>query len=291
MLKLFTMKTTKLFLLLLSAAALALCGCGKDKSKSKEEVKPSYSIGVTDDGNGTAAATVGGVAVSVAEQGATVTLTATPKEDYWFGKWTVESGEITLSPDATSSSATFTMPAADVSVKAEFVEVAVEINGIVWAQYNVDAPGRFTASIEDCGMFYQWNRKKAWPVTGDLTDWDTTVPSGDRWEQANDPCPEGWRVPTKEELTTLLDATKISFQNNTVNGIPGNLVTDRTSGNTIFLPAIGSRNPTGATDAYGIGYYWSSTPSTADEAWRLSNSHTLYASPRTYGFLVRCVQK
>lgn len=285
------MKTTKLFLLLLSAAALALCGCGKDNSKSKEEVKPCYSIGVTDDGNGTAAATVGGVAVSAAEQGATVTLTATPKAGYYFVKWTIEGGDITLSPDATSSPATFTMPAAQVSVKAEFVEVAVEINGIVWAQYNVDAPGRFTARPEDSGCFYQWNRKKPWPVTGDVTDWDTTLPSGDSWEQANDPCPEGWRVPTKEELTTLLDATKIIFQKNTVNGIPGDLVIDRTSGNTIFLPAIGSRDPTGATDAYGIGYYWSSTPSTADEAWRRSNNHTLYASPRTYGFLVRCVQK
>lgn len=285
------MKTTKLFLLLLFAAALALCGCGKDKSKSKEDVKPCYSIGVTDDGNGTAAATVGGVAVSTAEQGAAVTLTATPKAGYYFVKWTIQSGDITLSPDATSSPATFTMPAAQVSVKAEFVEVAVEINGIVWAQYNVDAPGRFTASIEDCGMFYQWNRKKAWPISGDVTDWDTTVPSGDSWEAANDPCPEGWRVPTKEELTTLLDATKILFQRITVNGIPGDLVIDRTSRNSIFLPAIGSHDPDGKTAGYGIGYYWSSTSSTANDAWRLSNSHTLYASPRTFGFLVRCVQK
>lgn len=285
------MKTTKLFLLFLSGAALTLSGCGKDKDKEKENVKPKYAIGVTDDGNGTAAATVGGVAASTAEQGAAVTLTATPKAGYYFVKWTIQSGDITLSPDATSSPATFTMPAAEVSVRAEFVEVAVEINGIVWAQYNVDAPGRFTASIEDYGMFYQWNRKKAWPISGDVTDWDTTVPSGDSWEPANDPCPEGWRVPTKEELTTLLDATKILFQRITVNGIQGDQVIDRTSRNSIFLPAIGSRDPDGKTISYGIGYYWSSTSSKANDAWRLSNSYTLYPSLRTFGFLVRCVQK
>jgi len=53
-------------------------------------------------------------------------------------------------------------------------------------------------------MFYQWNRKKAWPATGEVTHWDATIPEGDTWAKANDPCPKGWRVPTPNEISTLI---------------------------------------------------------------------------------------
>ncbi len=59
------------------------------------------------------------------------------------------------------------------------------INGVYWAGRNVDAPGTFTTSPENYGMFYQWNRKKGWPSTGSVSDWDESVSSGDTWEAAN----------------------------------------------------------------------------------------------------------
>jgi hypothetical protein len=77
---------------------------------------PDYHlITVSDDGNGTA-----NPSVQSAQHGATVTLTATAKNGYSFKNWQVLSGGITLSPNATTNPATFTMPDSAVSVKANF---------------------------------------------------------------------------------------------------------------------------------------------------------------------------
>ncbi len=38
-------------------------------------------------------------------------------------------------------------------------EDGVEIDGIIWAKYNVDAPGTFAKTPESSGRFYQWNNK------------------------------------------------------------------------------------------------------------------------------------
>ena len=35
-----------------------------------------------------------------------------------------------------------------------------------------------TMLIEDSGMFYQWNRKKAWSATDDVSGWDSNVSTG-----------------------------------------------------------------------------------------------------------------
>ena len=68
-----------------------------------------YTVTVTDDGNGTASA---GLEASLA--GETITLTATPNANYRFKEWQVISGGVTLTEDS------FTMPAADVEIKAVF---------------------------------------------------------------------------------------------------------------------------------------------------------------------------
>lgn len=84
-----------------------------------------YTVTVTDDGNGTAV-----VDKTKAEAGMTVTLTATPAEGFVFSKWTVQSGGITLSPNATTTPASFTMPEGNVSVKAEFAEKFIAVTNI-----------------------------------------------------------------------------------------------------------------------------------------------------------------
>lgn len=88
---------------------------------------PRYSIEITDDGNGTAAATVDGNPVTEAAEGVTVTLTAVAVEGYVFDRWVAGSGNVEIS-DGTANPATFTMPAAGVSVGAEFVEIVQNIN-------------------------------------------------------------------------------------------------------------------------------------------------------------------
>lgn len=85
-----------------------------------ETLPELYSITVDTDGNGTAAATVNGETAEMVSAGTEVTLTADPKSGYIFNKWTVVSGDVSLSnPEA--SPAKFPMPAGDVKIKAEFI--------------------------------------------------------------------------------------------------------------------------------------------------------------------------
>jgi len=137
-------------------------------------------------------------------------------------------------------------------------EDGVLINGVVWAKYNVGAPGTFVNSPEDAGMFYQWNRKIGWSTTnpminsdGDNT-WNSSVSIGDIWEKANDPCPLGWRMPTLQELQQLVD---MGSEWDTVNGMAGRIF--GTGSNSLFLPAAGYRlNSSGALVGAYNGNYW-----------------------------------
>ena len=172
-------------------------------------------------------------------------------------------------------------------------EVGVTINGVTWATRNVDAPGKFANNPQDAGMFYQWNRKKGWPVTGTVTGWPTTPASGTTWATANDPCPTGWRVPTKSELAALVAAGTTFGTYNGVNGLYAGSAPDR-----IFLPLPGERSPaSGAIDGIGkAGIYWSSTQfndgcAGALEFYLPGSSVRIYDDlNKLCGFSIRCVK-
>ena len=175
----------------------------------------------------------------------------------------------------------------------------VVINGITWATRNVDAPGTFAKTPESAGMFYQWNRRTAWSATDSIvTGWDNTFPEGAEWEKANDPCPQNWRVPTKEELRTFFDEEKVITEWITQNGINGRTFTNKATGHILFFPAVGYRtNYSGTLYSAGTyGSYWSSTQHDSFNACYLyfdsDNSRVdgiIYA--RAYGFPVRCVKE
>jgi formylglycine-generating enzyme required for sulfatase activity len=97
------------------ACVVATVACGGEQ----QQPVTAYSITITDDGNGTAVAEVGDRVVTEAEPNAEVTLSADPAEGYVFDKWTVVGGSVELS-DAAANPATFTMPAEDVDIIAEF---------------------------------------------------------------------------------------------------------------------------------------------------------------------------
>ena len=173
----------------------------------------------------------------------------------------------------------------------------VNINGVIWANWNVDMPGTFATKWESTGMFYQWNRKIGWSSTNPMvnsnggTTWDSSIPTGTTWTQANDPCPTGWRMPTKEELQSLLNS---GYQWTTLKGINGNIFGN--GNNTIFLPATGSRDlNNGALDYVGeTGGSWSS--SAGDYSYAYSLGFNTYYSDvgncdRGYGLPVRCVKE
>ncbi len=187
----------------------------------------------------------------------------------------------------------------DNGTKPEDQEKGVMINGIKWATRNIDKPGTFAAKPENTGMFYQWNRKIGWSATDPLkgsngsTTWSSGVPAGNTWEKDNDPSPAGWRIPTLDEIKTLLDAKKVRNEWITLDGVQGIKFTCKTSGNSIFLPVAGARGfSSGAISNAKTGCYWSSTPYGSYEA------HSFYFGDgnaarlngyRSGGRLVRCI--
>ena len=164
---------------------------------------------------------------------------------------------------------------------------------IRWATRNVAARGTFAATPESAGMLFQWNRPQEWNNTdaGIPTDWGNIPTESATWIRANDPCPEGWRVPTVEELRALRGAGVSDWTQ--LNGVSGRFF--GSDNNTIFLPAAGLRRAYGALYNVGYwGYFWSSTQGTnTTTAWGLQivsgTTGVQGNNNRFNGFSVRCV--
>ncbi|MDR0873143.1 MAG: Ig-like domain-containing protein [Prevotellaceae bacterium] len=186
-----------------------------------------------------------------------------------------------------------------ITVKEQPVVIPADgvlINGVVWAKYNVDAPGTFAAIPENAGKFYQWNSTTAWAATGTVSGWNSswnggfaTPSSSDTWQATNNVCPTGYRLPTGAELQSLLGAGSVWT---TVNGIEGRVF--GSGSNSLFLPAAGYRYYTGGTlrDAGSAGFYWNSEAYNAGNAYYLgfgSGDARRYSDYRATGFSVRCV--
>ena len=182
---------------------------------------------------------------------------------------------------------------AEAEAIVEIVELSaplegVVINGVRWATRNVDTPNTFAANPADAGMFFQWNRSRNWVATGDISGWDGSVSSNPTWQSENDPCPAGWRVPTREELRSLNNAGSVwAIYNNT----PGRLF--GTAPNQIFLPAVGFRSTSGALAGIGTaGDYWSNEQATTEHAWTLwigRGGSDEISNPQANGMSLRCV--
>ena len=89
----------------------------------------------------------------------------------------------------------------------------VLINGVIWSTKNVGDPGTFVDDIDEIGLLYQFNRKTGYPYKSSVPEfasaYSSYVPSESGWITSgwledNDPCPEGWRVPTGEEVNALI---------------------------------------------------------------------------------------
>ncbi len=170
----------------------------------------------------------------------------------------------------------------------------VIINGVKWATRNVDEPGTFAETPESAGKFYQWNRKKAWNITGDVIGWDSTNPESTEWTKTNDPSPQGWRVPTLEEINSLLDEEKVHNEWTTQNGVQGRKFTDKENANSLFLPVVGYRSRVNGVlyDAGTNGGYWSSMYNGSNYAGYLyfdTNNTSESSDYRTLGQSVRPV--
>lgn len=105
---------------------------------------------------------------------------------------------------------------------------ARKIGNILWAKCDVGDPNTFTAAPNIRGKLYQYDSKIAYESIFD----DMTCPPGfstqpydggnTLWQEANNPCPPGWRVPTFEEAQALLGTMDDRrAQWSTWGGVPG----------------------------------------------------------------------
>ena len=163
----------------------------------------------------------------------------------------------------------------------------------------------FAPGWEINGGYWQWGRSAEAaagptatdPKNGAVSGWNTTAAANGAWvngsKTPDDPCPVGYRVPTKAQWDGVL-------ANNTQTNV-GTFTTSATNygagvkfGDELMLPAAGFRiSVNGGLDYRGYyGLYWSSTESGSSGAWLLifgiggANANN---SNRTGGLSVRCI--
>ncbi len=193
----------------------------------------------------------------------------------------------------------------------------VNIGGVEWMKYNLaksklenGGPTFATKLPSECtddpiktkshGRFYQWDvGNKSWESTGNsVSGWDETNPptSNTSWLEANDPCPEDYRLPTKDEFIALKNAT-IQTNGGDWNASNYGYKIFTSGNNKLEFPAVGNRgNTSGVLYVQGVhGNYWVSTQ--YDEAKGcFINLNSDGVAPlgntnKSYGLSVRCVRK
>ena len=187
----------------------------------------------------------------------------------------------------------------------------------------------FTPQYGLVGNYYQWGRNPHCfgqdgvdddnpcqaPVYGALGAWGTTgatdnaeaisnwnlsdAPTGS-WlsssgvKTAKDPCPAGYRVPTRLEWDSVRTSNTISaigtWSTSATNYSAGILI-----GSLLFLPACGYRDSSDGKlfERGSAGYYWSSTEN-ASNVWGLkveNGSASTNSYTKNSGFSVRCIKE
>lgn len=172
-------------------------------------------------------------------------------------------------------------------------------NPACFAKDGVDAAN--TCGTQKDGVAAPWGSTTTTDNAGAVTGWTTqNIPDGlwsDVIKTANDPCPAGYRVPTKTEwegvintslnTRTMIGATWTAGTANYSNGIM--------HGTQLFLPAAGWRDAGNAQilERGSHGYYWSSTVNgTANQTWALRFFNTASAMINSYRdspYPIRCI--
>jgi len=188
-------------------------------------------------------------------------------------------------------------------------------NGVCWADVHVSGWRTFALQADELSPYFQFNRTKAWdpnvPASGvTIANWLTPINENAEWHADSSPCPEGWRLPTRDEYAALdgnsnpgggVWATPAAGRGNTVNGrFFGKRATECTLPNDmvgcVFFYASGSRNNnTGALNYRGSsGSSWSSSQVNNTNGYNFyftsTTNNPASSYSKAYGFPVRCVR-
>lgn len=168
----------------------------------------------------------------------------------------------------------------------------------------------FTPAAGLHGAKYRWGTKDASYTmaqdqnnSGDISGWSSFAvqTSNVDWDMtANNPCPAGWRVPTRAEWEGVINP---SYNRQTGVGTFSTWNKDHTNftsglkfGDYLFLPTAGWRwYHTGSLTSRGQkGFYWSSAAPGNETIAGMVNfgeagSATYSGAVRTYGMSVRCI--
>ncbi|GHT20037.1 hypothetical protein AGMMS4957_05760 [Bacteroidia bacterium] len=154
-----------------------------------------------------------------------------------------------------------------------FENEGVTINGITWATKNVEGSGTFAYSSQDPGKYYQFNRIWGYSyIAGKIEpEFNADVYRNGDWFLINDPSPEGWRLPTSEEMENLRTSGYrwVSDIKGAWFGPDAQTATFGEPGNAVFLSANGALWNGDMSTEQGEGQYWTkSTPSGISQALR-----------------------
>ena len=178
-------------------------------------------------------------------------------------------------------------------------------SGTLWATCNVGA-----SSPKDYGDYFAWGETS----TKTTYNWSTyfdTKDNGNTFNKYNNNGgltelePEddaayvkwgpAWRMPSKEQFDELINSNYTTTEWTTQHGVNGRLITSKSNGNSVFLPAAGYRGNSSLYYAGSYGDYWSRrlNESGPGYAWYLyfdSGSVDTYYNGRCVGFSVRPVR-
>lgn len=135
-------------------------------------------------------------------------------------------------------------------------------SGTKWASHNIGA-----TKPEEYGDYFAWGeiKTKEEYTKNNYIYFDQSknqfisigdVISGSGYDAAFITWDDGWRMPTKEDFEELMDCCFWTWT--TLNGVNGYIV-ESYNGNSIFLPAAGSRYETSLNNDGVSGSYWSGT--------------------------------
>ena len=195
----------------------------------------------------------------------------------------------------------------------EYVDLGLP-SGTLWATCNVGAN-----SPEEYGDYFAWGETKpkttynwstykyfkgtyydAMIMTKYCTDsgWGTSD-NKTELEPSDDAATVNWGVdwqmPSKGQRAELINSNYTTTTWTTMNGVYGRKITSRSNGNSIFLPAAGSRYGTSLTYAGSSGNYWSRSLYTSHSYFAFyldfySSGISTDSSYRFYGYSVRPVR-